>query len=259
MTSTIKMIRAIDVVKQRLPNLPRTDALSTGYMRLDEDSASSTAATELPKAFETFMTEEHHLLVSAADVNHVSTLYLIHHVNLIIARVLDEKGLGTRSLRCCSPSQDSDRPDLVWQFSLDGHRFCDLFQLKYKAIQTKALPIVQQATEYGCGVSSSGVVAVFDYDGMVALDFKLGGEMYDNKVNPVKYLFCSSNDDNWTFCQLLLAVIIYCFHKKGILDSDAHEVTILDGDGTGLSDGYLPGGIDGHELCSIVVMASLEQ
>lgn len=142
---TIEMIRAIDLAKQRLPNLPRIDA--PGGYRLDDDS---TLATKLPKVFETFsddlkscydspllqrvlaelllapMTiDESRLLVGEGDVRVASALYLIHEVNLIIENVLDAKGLGAGNLKCHSPS---DRPDLVWQFSSDR----DLLQLKYK-------------------------------------------------------------------------------------------------------------------------------
>ncbi len=142
---TIEIIRAIDLAKQRLPNLPRIDA--PGGYRLDDDS---TLATKLPKVFETFsddlkscydspllqrvlaelllapMTiDESRLLVGEGDVRVASALYLIHEVNLIIENMLDAKGLGAGNLKCHSPS---DRPDLVWQFSSNR----DLLQLKYK-------------------------------------------------------------------------------------------------------------------------------
>ncbi|KAK0433564.1 hypothetical protein EV421DRAFT_2040157 [Armillaria borealis] len=264
---TIEMMRAIDLAKQRLPNLRRIDV--PGEYRLDDDS---TTATKLPKVFETFsddlkscyespllqrvlaelllapmMVDGSHLLVGEGDVRVASALYLIHQVNLIIEKVLDAKGLGAGSLKCRSPP---DRPDLVWQFSSDR----DLLQLKYKntkilratdwdpivtntgpdskrklvnqqevstLLEHNAVPIARQATKYGCSTSSSGVVAVFDYDGVVILDFKPGGEGYDDIDNTVKYLFCGSDDVNWTFRQLLLAVIIYSFRKEGVLGT--HE------------------------------------
>ncbi len=86
--------------------------------------------------------------------------------------------------------------------------------------------MARQVTKYGCSTSSSGVVAVFDYDGMVVLDFKPGGKGYDDDKNAVKYLFCSSDDDSWTFRQLLLAAIIYCFRKEGVLGAHGEQVFI---------------------------------
>ncbi|SJL15781.1 uncharacterized protein ARMOST_19286 [Armillaria ostoyae] len=257
---TIEMIRAVDLAKQRLPNIRQIDV--PGGYRLDDDS---TAATKLPKVFETFsndlkscyespllqrvlaelllapmMVDGSHLLVGEGDVRVASALYLIHQVNLIIEKVLDAKGLGGGSLKCRSLP---DCPDLVWQFSSDR----DLLQLKYK--NTKILratdwdPIVantgpdskqklvnQQEVstllEHNAVPIASGVVAVFDYDGMVILDFKPGGEGYDDVDNTVKYLFCGSDDVNWTFRQLLLAVIIYSFRKEGVLGTHGKHVFI---------------------------------
>ncbi len=61
---------------------------------------------------------------------------------------------------------------------------------------------------------------------MAVLDFKPGGKGYDDDKNAVKYLFCSSDDDSWTFRQLLLAAIIYCFRKEGVLGAHGEQVFI---------------------------------
>ncbi|KAK0462918.1 uncharacterized protein EV420DRAFT_1745492 [Desarmillaria tabescens] len=225
---TIEMIRAIDLTKQQLPNLPRIDV--PGGYRLVEDGDASTAATKLPKVFETFSSdlkscyespllqrvlaklllvpmtiEGCRLLANEGDVRGASSLYLIHDVNLIIEKVLDEKGIGAGSLTCRSPPWNSDRPDLVWQFSPDR----DLLQLKYKNAR------MLRGTDWD---------PIFTNSGMVVLDFKPGGKVYDDDDNIVKYLFCSSDDDNWTFRQLLLAVIIYSFRKEGILAPHARRM-----------------------------------
>ncbi|KAK0462920.1 uncharacterized protein EV420DRAFT_1639009 [Desarmillaria tabescens] len=76
-----------------------------------------------------------------------------------------------------------------------------------------------QVAKYGTSSRSLGVVIIFDYDKIIALDFKPGrhSTVYDNKENPVKFLFCDEKGTFWTFRKLLLAVFIYCCRKEGII------------------------------------------